>query len=94
MSTETQPKTEGLGLPLAVIATAQLMVALDDTIANIVLPTIQNDLDISAANLPWVSNAYILALAISMAGGASCRPAWRSSPSARFWSDWRRTRSA
>ncbi|GAA5665984.1 hypothetical protein Brsp07_04493 [Brucella sp. NBRC 14130] len=31
-------------LPLVVIATAQLMVVLDDTIANIALPTLQNDL--------------------------------------------------
>lgn len=48
-------------LPLAVIATAQLMVVLDDTIANVALPTLQNDLGMSAANLPWVINAYILA---------------------------------
>ena len=50
-----------LGLSLTVIATAQLMLVLDDSIANIALPTIQNELGISAANLPWVINAYILA---------------------------------
>lgn len=50
-----------LSLALAVIATAQLMVVLDDTVANIALPTLQQDLEISAANLPWVINAYILA---------------------------------
>jgi EmrB/QacA subfamily drug resistance transporter len=50
-----------LGLALLVIATAQLMVVLDDTIANIALPTLQNDLGISPAKLPWVINAYILA---------------------------------
>ena len=48
------------GLPLLVIATAQLMLVLDDSIANIALPSIQNALDISAADLPWVINAYIL----------------------------------
>ena len=48
-------------LPLAVIATAQLMVVLDDTIANIALPTLQNELGMSAASLPWVINAYVLA---------------------------------
>jgi MFS family permease len=37
------------------------MVVLDDTIANIALPTLQTDLRISPANLPWVINAYILA---------------------------------
>lgn len=65
MSTEASPKAgqhdRELGLPLAVIATAQLMAVLDDTVANIALPTLQNDLGISAANLPWVINAYILA---------------------------------
>ena len=55
------PGGRGLGLSLIVIATAQLMLVLDDSIANIALPTIQNELNISAANLPWVINAYILA---------------------------------
>lgn len=50
-----------LGLPLLVIATAQLMLVLDDSIANIALPTIQKELGISPSSLPWVINAYILA---------------------------------
>jgi MFS family permease len=50
-----------LGPALIVIATAQLMLVLDDSIANIALPTIQNELGISAATLPWVINAYVLA---------------------------------
>lgn len=50
-----------LKLSLLVIATAQLMLVLDDSIANIALPSIQNELGISAAYLPWVINAYILA---------------------------------
>lgn len=37
----------GFGLALLVIATAQLMVVLDDTIANVALPTMQNELGIS-----------------------------------------------
>lgn len=65
MSSTVLPQTSGTGrkpgLSLSVIATAQLMVVLDDTIANIALPTLQNELGISAANLPWVINAYILA---------------------------------
>jgi EmrB/QacA subfamily drug resistance transporter len=51
----------GLGLSLLVIATAQLMFVLDDTIANIALPSIQRDLGVSAAILPWIVNAYVLA---------------------------------
>ncbi|WP_457963734.1 MFS transporter [Arthrobacter sp. D1-29] len=56
-----QPPGRRLGLALLVIATAQLMLVLDDSIANIALPTIQNEVGIPAATLPWVINAYILA---------------------------------
>ena len=90
-----------LGLSLTVIATAQLMLVLDDSIANIALPTIQNELGISAANLPWVINAYILGfgglllfggrLGDLFGRGACCRSAWRSSRSRRCWPGWRRT---
>jgi EmrB/QacA subfamily drug resistance transporter len=59
-----------LGLSLLVIATAQLMLVLDDSIANIALPSIQTDLDVSAANLPWVINAYVLVFgALLLFGG-------------------------
>jgi EmrB/QacA subfamily drug resistance transporter len=55
------PQGRPLGLSLLVIATAQLMLVLDDTIANIALPSIQRDLGVSAATLPWIVNAYVLA---------------------------------
>ncbi|HLM42927.1 MAG TPA: MFS transporter, partial [Myxococcaceae bacterium] len=55
------PSGRRLGLSLIVIATAQLMLVLDDTIANIALPSIQRELDVSSATLPWIINAYILA---------------------------------
>ena len=55
------PGGRGLGLSLLVIATAQLMLVLDDTIANIALPSIQRELAVSPATLPWIINAYILA---------------------------------
>src|SRR5688572_24248263 len=50
-----------LGLSLLVIATAQLMLVLDDTIANIALPSIQRELGVAVSTLPWIINAYILA---------------------------------
>lgn len=50
-----------LGLPLLVIAAAQLMLVLDDTIANIALPSIQREFGVSASTLPWIVNAYVLA---------------------------------
>jgi EmrB/QacA subfamily drug resistance transporter len=49
-----------LGLALAVIATAQLMVVLDATIVNVALPHIQGALGFSSTNLEWVVNAYAL----------------------------------
>lgn len=55
-------RSRRLGLALAVIGSAQLMIVLDGTIVNIALPALQKDLGFSAANLSWVVNAYALAL--------------------------------
>ncbi|GAA4110555.1 MFS transporter [Nocardioides fonticola] len=49
------------GWALVLICSAQLMVVLDSTIANIALPYIQTDLDISQANLSWIVTGYALA---------------------------------
>jgi len=51
-----------LGVALAVIATAQLMVVLDATIVNVALPHIQTALGFSGSGLEWVVNAYALTL--------------------------------
>ena len=50
-----------LGLALAVIATAQLMLVLDGTIVNVALPAIQEELGLAPSELNWVVNAYALA---------------------------------
>ena len=50
-----------LGWALVLISVAQLMVVLDATIANIALPYIGADLDISQANLTWIVTGYALA---------------------------------
>src|SRR5918993_293553 len=64
------PGGRGLGLSLVVIATAQLMLVLDDSVANIALPSIQRDLAVSVSALPWVINAYVLAFgALLLFGG-------------------------
>jgi len=61
-----------LGLALAVIATAQLMVVLDATIVNIAQPHIQTALGFSGTNLEWVVNAYALAFGgLLLLGGRS-----------------------
>src|SRR5947207_3672764 len=45
---------------LVLICLAQFMVVLDATIVNVALPSIQNDLGLSEANLQWIVNAYTL----------------------------------
>ena len=60
-SAGTEPPKRNLGLALVLILTAQLMVVLDATIANIALPYIGGDLDISQANLTWIVTGYALA---------------------------------
>ena len=50
-----------LGLALAVIAVAQLMVVLDVAIVNVALPSIQRSLHFSGTDLEWVVNAYAVA---------------------------------
>ena len=60
-ATDTAQAPRRLGLVLAVIATAQLMVVLDLTIVIVALPHIQQDLGFSGTNLEWVVNAYAVA---------------------------------
>ncbi|GGG61568.1 MFS transporter [Kocuria dechangensis] len=73
-SAAVRPDTSGGSpgglVPLLVIATAQLMLVLDDSIVNIALPSIQRELGVTAVHLPWVVNAYILAFgALLLLGG-------------------------
>ena len=64
-TTTTEARTPGqhahLGWALVLISVAQLMVVLDATIANIALPFIGQDLDITQANLSWIVTGYALA---------------------------------
>ena len=47
-------------LALAVLALAQFMLFLDETIVNVALPSIKDGLGFSQAGLAWVIDAYIL----------------------------------
>jgi EmrB/QacA subfamily drug resistance transporter len=47
-------------LALAILALAQFMVFLDETVVNVALPSIKGDLGFSQSSLAWVVNAYIL----------------------------------
>jgi EmrB/QacA subfamily drug resistance transporter len=50
-----------LGLALAVIAAAQLMIILDATIVNVALPEMQRALGFTGTGLEWIVTAYSLA---------------------------------
>jgi len=49
-----------LGVSLALVLGAQLMIILDMTVVNIALPNIEHGLHFSPASLSWVLNAYAL----------------------------------
>ncbi|HTT29023.1 MAG TPA: DHA2 family efflux MFS transporter permease subunit [Solirubrobacteraceae bacterium] len=48
-------------IALVVLCAGFLMIILDQTIVNVALPTIQNDLHFSQSALAWVINAYLIA---------------------------------
>jgi EmrB/QacA subfamily drug resistance transporter len=53
-------------LTLLTVALGVMMVALDGTIVAVANPAIQADLHASLAGIQWVTNAYLLALAVSL----------------------------
>src|ERR1700747_579542 len=55
------PARRGLGFALLIIATAQLMLVLDDTIVNVALPSIQRSLHLPVSSLNWGISFYALA---------------------------------
>jgi EmrB/QacA subfamily drug resistance transporter len=59
MTTTAQPDSNRW-LALYVLCAGMLMIVLDGTIVNVALPSIQDDLHFSQANLAWVVNAYLI----------------------------------
>jgi EmrB/QacA subfamily drug resistance transporter len=56
-------------LTLVAVALGVMMVALDGTVVGVANPTIQRDLHASLAGLQWVTNGYLLALAVLLIVG-------------------------
>ena len=50
-------------IALIVLCAGMLMIVLDQTIVNVALPTIQDDLGFSQSSLAWVVNAYLIPFA-------------------------------
>ncbi len=59
--TATQTTDRTRWLALYVLCAGVLMIVLDATVVNVALPSIQDDLGFSQANLAWVVNAYLIA---------------------------------
>ena len=69
------PPSQHLGLrgnptlTLVAISLGVMMVALDGTVVSVANPTIQRDLNATLAGLQWVTNGYLLALAVLLIPG-------------------------
>ena len=55
------PGDRGRWIALIVLCVGFLMIILDQTIVNVALPSIQDDLGFSQSSLAWVVNAYLIA---------------------------------
>ncbi|AKP67196.1 MFS transporter [Companilactobacillus ginsenosidimutans] len=62
----TKQKNSRRWLALTALCIAVFMSLLDSTIVNVALPTIQQELKVSYAELQWVMNAYTLAFAMCL----------------------------
>jgi EmrB/QacA subfamily drug resistance transporter len=60
MAITPDPASRRRWLALGVLAAAQFMVFLDETVVNVALPSIKADLGFSQATLAWVVSAYIV----------------------------------
>ena len=60
-STQPAEGTDRRWTALVVLCAGMLMIILDQTIVNVALPSIQDDLGFSQSSLAWVINAYLIA---------------------------------
>ena len=56
----SSPTTRAAGIILAIVCTAQFMLLVDDTIVNVALPSIAQDMSLDESSLSWIPNAYLL----------------------------------
>ncbi|GGK51786.1 MFS transporter [Streptomyces flaveus] len=61
LKSPSAPPRQRLGLPLLVLATAQLVISLDFNIVYVALPSIGSGLGFSGQDLQWVVSAYVVA---------------------------------
>ena len=63
------PEHRHPGFTLLAVALGVMMVALDGTVVSVANPTIERDLHASLSGLQWVTNGYLLALAVALITG-------------------------
>ena len=63
-SIENAGSVGGWGLPLAVLITGMFMSILDISIANVAIPTIQNEFGVTTDDVQWIITAYSLVLGV------------------------------
>ena len=56
-------------LTLAAVAVGVFITAIDNSIVNVALPSIQRDLDLGLTGIAWVVNGYILSFAVLLLTG-------------------------
>jgi len=61
MSQTLSSRGSARGLALAVLCAQTLMIVLDQTIVNVALPSIRDDLGFGQTSLAWVINSYLIA---------------------------------
>src|ERR1041384_6162730 len=61
MKQRAASQTSSRWLALVVLCAGMLMIILDQTIVNVALPSIQDDLGFSQSSLAWGVNAYLIA---------------------------------
>ena len=63
VNSPSAPSRQRLGLPLLVLAAAQLVISLDYNIVYVALPSIGSTLGFSGQDLQWVVSAYVVTTA-------------------------------
>src|SRR5215213_9874896 len=70
MTASTSTARRGLGLPIAVFASAQFVMVLDSSVMNVSISQIVADLDTTIAGVQLAITAYTLVMAALMLAGA------------------------
>ena len=63
-------------LTLAAVVFAVFVTALDNTVVNVALPSIQRDLHLGLSGLTWIVNGYVLSFAVLLLTGGRVADTW------------------